>query len=281
MNAPNYLALDVQESTLPVGKACDPEVPHNHEPSSLHKSPMVSTKFNHPLDSDIDATGQRPSLVNLSTYKHTDYLQRLTDPIALAIFDEGESDEDETVEPKIHRLNPESKKIWALKRVVANNKRSKKIPRMPFGRFQSQTSETIPLLPLEKERGNLMYSSSTNAVAETCTSVNFFQGKESDNPCHSSIIHYPTEWQSTPIPHCVAQSIGSQFAASIPFLKPIEVISVTSNGAEYLCEEYGVRVMHSTWNDTYFTYSLDLYATRVITTKACGNHIAALSHRSH
>ena len=244
LNAPNYSALDVQESTSPVGKACDSEVPQNHESSSLYKSQMVSTKFNHPLDSDIDATGQRPSLVNLSTYKHTDYLQRLTDPIALAIFDEGESDEDETVEPKIYHLNPQSKKIWASKKVVANHKRSKKILKTRFGRFQSQTSETIPLLPLEKERGNLMYLNGTNTVAETCTfeSVNFFQDKESDNPCHSSIIHYPKEWQSTPIPHCMAQSIGSQFAASVPFLKPIEVISVTSNGAEYLCEEYGVRV---------------------------------------
>ena len=40
----------------------------------------------------------------------------------------------------------------------------------------------------------------------------------------------------------MAQTIGSPFAASIPFLKSMEVISVTSKGAEYSCGEYGVRV---------------------------------------
>ena len=247
LNAPNYSTFGTEELLPPIGKAerdCDPEVPHNHEPPSLHKSQMVSTY--HPLDSDIDATGQRPSLVNLSNYnyKQMDYLQRLTDPIALAIVDEGESDEDETVEPKIHQLNPESKKICASKKVMANHNKSRKILKMPFGRYRSQTSETIPLLPLKKERGNLMYSSSTNPMTETCISVDF-QGKDGElcyNPCSSSISCYPTEWQSTSIPHCTAQTIGSQFAASVPFLKPLEVISVTSKGAEYSCGEYGVRV---------------------------------------
>jgi predicted outer membrane repeat protein len=241
LNIQNY---SIQESISPVGKVereVDPEVPHNHEYSSSYNSQMVST--NHPLDSDIDATGQRPSLVNLPTYKHMDFLQRLTDPIALAIFDEGESDKDETVEPKIHQLNPESKQIWASKKAVAmaNHRKSKKILKMPFGRLQSQTSETIPLLPLKKERGNLFYSS--NAIG-MYTSVNF-QSKESElsyNACPSSISQYTTACKSPPIPHCIAQTIGSQFAASVPFLKPIEVISVTSNGAEYSCEEYGVRV---------------------------------------
>ena len=239
LSAPNYSTFDVQESISPIGKMerdFDPEVPHNRD-----KSQMVSTY--HPLDSDIDATGQRPSIVNLSNYKQTEYLQRLTDPIALAIVDEGESDEDETVEPKIYQFNPETKKIWASKKVMANHK-SRKILKMPFSRFQSQTSETIPLLPLKKERGNLMYSSSTNPMTGTCTSVDF-QGKEGElcyNPCSSSISCHPNKWQSTSIPPCTAQTIGSQFAASVPFLKPIEVISVTSKGAEYSCEEYGVRV---------------------------------------
>ena len=38
------------------------------------------------------------------------------------------------------------------------------------------------------------------------------------------------------------QTIGSQVAESVPFLKPIEVIPVTSKGAVYSCEEYGVVV---------------------------------------
>ena len=42
---------------------------------------------------------------------------------------------------------------------------------------------------------------------------------------------------------CTAkQTVGSQLAESVPFLKPIEVISVTSQGAVYSCEEYGVSV---------------------------------------
>ena len=244
LNAPTYSTFDVQESMLPTGKAerdCDPVVTHNHESSLLQKSPAY-----YPLDSDIDATGQRPSLVSLSNYKQMDYLQRLTDPIALAIVDEGESDEDETVEPKIHQLNPGSKKIWESKMVMVNHKKSRKILKMPFSRFQSQTSETIPLLPLKKERGNQMYSSSINSMTGTCTSFDVW-GKEAKhcyNPHSSSNSCYHTELKSTSgsMPHCKAQTIGSQFAASVPFLKPIEVISVTSKGAEYSCKEYGVRV---------------------------------------
>lgn len=37
-------------------------------------------------------------------------------------------------------------------------------------------------------------------------------------------------------------TIASQFADSIPFIKPIEVISVSSKGTTYSCEEYGVSV---------------------------------------
>ena len=250
LNAPNYSTFDMQESTLPTGhgkvtRDCDPEVPHNHESSPLHKSQIPLTC--HPLDSDIDATGQRPSLVIVSNNKQNlmDYMQRLTDPIALAIVDEGESDEDKTVKPKIHHLNPEPKKLWSSKKVMAKNKKFRKIPKMPFGRFQSQTSETIPLLPLKKGKGNQIYSSSASSMTGTVDFHVHGEGCElsydpyssSNSSCHS------TEWRSTPIPHCTAQTIiGSQFAASVPFLKPIEVISVTSKGAEYSCEEYGVRV---------------------------------------
>ena len=100
----------------------------------------------------------------------------------------------------------------------------------------------------------------------------------------------------------MAQSIGSQFAASVPFLKQIEVISVTSNGAEYLCEEYGVRVkvpegafpplMHSTLEVGItsrgpFEFPIGMIPISPILwicmphESACGNHITALSHRSH
>ena len=249
-NAPNYSIFGIQESVLPIEKAekdYGPDVPHNHEPFSLYKSQFEMVSTSHRLDSDIDATGQRPSLVSLSGYKQMDYLQRLTDPIALAIVDEGESDEDETVEPKIHRLNPHSKNIRASKKVKANHNKSRKILKMPFGQPESQSSETIPLLPMKKERGNLMYSSSDNPMTATYTSVER-QGKEGehclfelkDKPCSSSISYYPTEGEPTSIPHCTAQA--KQFAASVPFLKPVEVISVTNKGAEYSCEEYGVRV---------------------------------------
>ena len=38
------------------------------------------------------------------------------------------------------------------------------------------------------------------------------------------------------------RTIGSQVAESVPFIKPIEVISVTSKGVVYSCEEYGVTI---------------------------------------
>lgn len=81
----------------------------------------------------------------------------------------------------------------------------------------------------------------------TCAHSKFADGKKDGDllfvAC-PSLTNYSKDLSLAPVLYkgTITQTIGSQFAESVPFLKPIEVISVTSKGAEYSCEEFGVSV---------------------------------------
>ena len=116
-------------------------------------SPFQTVSTCCPLDSDIDATGQRPSLAHVSQYEPLDYMQRLTDPIELAVVDEGESDLDEDLGVKLKIQH----NIASCRKGRSSKPKITKQSRGFLKYFESISScselrEEIPLLQLKIDR---------------------------------------------------------------------------------------------------------------------------------
>ena len=138
-NELNYSTFQQQESTLYDDWALSP--------LQDYKKFQKLSATNCPLDSDIDATGQRPSQVNMLDNKHLHHLQRLTDPIELALIDEGEGDHDEPVKPKIYQHNLKPNKIHSSSVTTKYSSHVLQCSDDDFSEFEAD--ETIPLLPLK------------------------------------------------------------------------------------------------------------------------------------
>ena len=108
---------------------------------------LYSYRSTRPLDSDTDATGQKPS--HAVTKCH---LVRRIDPLELEIVDEGDSECDEPLSQlKIHKIKPKKAKKHIIKQapIVHNLHESKSIA-INMSQFENEFDENIPLLSLEE-----------------------------------------------------------------------------------------------------------------------------------
>lgn len=110
-----------------------------HSRRELH-----SYRSTRPLDSDTDATGQKPS--HAITKCH---LVRRIDPLELEIVDEGDSECDEPLtQLKIHKFKPKKVKKSKQEPVTGQLQGSKSIA-INMSQFENKFDENIPLLSLE------------------------------------------------------------------------------------------------------------------------------------
>ena len=154
----NYLTFETEKAAhAPEQNVCGWHNVHFDQKSlfSFHKfHKNVSTYC--PLDSDTEATGQRPSVSHLVNNKELNYMQRMTDPVEVAIVDEGDSDQNVSVNPKIYQQSKLSKKKPQKLFKTRKPKHSRRITHHFDSAFGSQTvlenGEEIPLLTLREER---------------------------------------------------------------------------------------------------------------------------------
>ena len=163
----NYLTFELQEAKPSETSSCK-EV--------LRKASFSLNKFRRaknylPLDSDTDATGQRPSQVNLTKLQPLEYLQRLTDPIELAVMDEGDSDEDLNVKPIIYQQCNRSKKAVSMPKKCSKGIQSY-FESVVNSQTSSEDNEVIPLLSLRKDK-HMWSGEIERADSETGTKFSF------------------------------------------------------------------------------------------------------------
>jgi hypothetical protein len=106
---------------------------------------LYSYRSTRPLDSDTDATGQKPS--HAVTKCH---LVRRLDPLELEIVDEGDSECDEPLSQlKIHKFKPKKTKKSKQAPVIHHLRESKSIA-INMSQFENEFDDNIPLLSLEE-----------------------------------------------------------------------------------------------------------------------------------